>query len=287
VQGAKLRVVPKLKTALRVVREILRNPRRLTRVIDPTPPTPREAIQNYFNRPPALPQIDLLDLFSGLDETISPYSYLEGQAMPTDIALLKGLARQRPGCRYLEIGSWRGESLANVATVCAECVAITLSAAEMRDAGYPESAIACEGFFSRGVANVRFIERNSRTFDFRQFGRYFDLIFVDGDHSPEAVRDDTRAAFSVLRNENSVIVWHDYALTPESVNWPTLEGIRKGLPPDKLDSVFHISNTLCAAFFGNTPFAARPVPFPQMPDKTFDIRLRGRHIEPQRLKTVS
>ena len=273
--------MPKLKIAFRIVREILRDPRRLTRVIDPTPQTSKEVIQSYFNRRQGLPQIDLLDLFPRLDETISPYSYLEGQALPTDIALLKGLARQRPGCRYLEIGSWRGESLANVATVCAECVAVTLSSAEMREAGYPKSAIACEGFFSRGVVNVRFIEHNSRTFDFSQFGPYFDLIFIDGDHSPEAIRDDTRAAFSVLRNENSVIVWHDYALTPESVNWPTLEGIRQGLPPDKLDSVFHISNTLCAAFLGNVPFAAKPVAFPQMPDKTFNIRLSGRRIESQ------
>lgn len=266
-------------TALRVIREILREPRRLTRVIDPTPPTPREAIQSYFHRAPGLPQIDLLDVLPELDETISPYSYLEGQALPTDIALLKGLARQRPACRYLEIGSWRGESLANVATVCAECVAVTLSAEEMRDGGYPETAIACERFFSRGIANVRFIEHNSRTFDYSQFGPYFDLVFIDGDHSPEAVRDDTRAAFSVLRNENSMVVWHDYGLTPETVNWPTLKGIQQGLPPDKLDSVFHVSNTLCAVFLGDARFTPKLIPYPRMPDMVFDIRLRCQRIK--------
>src|ERR1700719_3581279 len=104
----------KLKTSLRILREIVREPRRLTRVLEPPPPTPKEIWRDFFNRPPGLPQIDLLELLPGLDETISPYSYLEGQALPTDIALLKGLARKRPGCRYLEIGSWRGESLANM-----------------------------------------------------------------------------------------------------------------------------------------------------------------------------
>jgi predicted O-methyltransferase YrrM len=271
--------MPKFKTALQIMRAILSDPLRLTRVIDPTPLTPREATEKYFKRPPGLPQIDLLDLLPGLDETISPYSYLEGQALPTDIALLKGLAKQRPGCRYLEIGSWRGESLANVASVCAECVAITLSAAEMRDIGYPETAISCESFFSRDVTNVHFIRHNSRTFDFRRFGRYFDLIFIDGDHSLAAIRDDTRAAFSVLRDENSVIVWHDYGLTPESVNWATLTGIREALPPDKLDCVFHVSNTLCAAFLGNASFTAKVAPYPQIPDKVFDIRLRSRRMK--------
>jgi predicted O-methyltransferase YrrM len=226
-----------------------------------------------------LPQIDLLELFPEFDETVSPYSYLEGQALPTDIALLKGLARKRPGCRYLEIGSWRGESLANMATVCAECVALTLPTAEMVKTGYSQSAVACEGFFTRGTANVRFIKHNSKTFDFSQFATYFDVVFIDGDHSPEAVKADTQGALSVLRNENSVIVWHDYGLTTEMVNWPTLEGIRLGLPREKWDSVFHVSNTLCAILLNNSVLPTKTAAFPQMPDKTFDIRLRCRRIE--------
>ena len=167
-----------------------------------------------------------------------------------------------------------------MATVCAECVAITLPAAEMLEIGYSESAVACEGFFTREVTNVRFIKHNSKTFDFSQFGRYFDLVFIDGDHSTEGVKADTRGALSVLRDENSVIVWHDYGITTEMVNWPTLEGIRLGLPPEKRNSVFHVSNTLCAILLNNSVLPARTVTFPQIPDKTFDVRLRGRRIDP-------
>jgi predicted O-methyltransferase YrrM len=271
--------MPKLKTGLRILREIAREPRKLTKVLEPNPPTQQEIWRDFFNRRPGLPQIDLLELLPGLDETISPYSYLEGQASPTDIGLLKGLARKRPGCRYLEIGSWRGESLANMATVCAECMALTLSVEEMLEIGYSESAIACEGFFTHGTNNVRFIKQNSRTFDFSQFGKYFDLVFIDGDHSPDGVKADTLGALSVLRDENSVIVWHDYGLTTEMVNWPTLEGIRLGLPREKWDSVFHVSNTLCAILLNNSILPAKTVGFPQMPDKTFEIRLRGRRID--------
>lgn len=268
--------MPKLKTALRILREVARDPKRLNRLIDPNPisrSSPKPPMAEFFNRPPGLPQIDLLDLLPGLDEIVAPYSYLEGQALPTDIALLKGLAKQRPNCRYLEIGSWRGESVANLAKVCHECVAVTLSASEMRLLGYPESAVASEGFFSRGLPNVRFIKQNSKTLDFGQFGKYFDLVFIDGDHSVEGVANDTRAALSVLRNESSVVVWHDYGFTPECVNWQTLEGIRQGLPPDKLNAVFHVSNTICAVLLENSNLPAKTQVFPQMPNKTFTIRL--------------
>jgi len=36
-----------------------------------------------------------------------------------------------------------------------------------------------------------------------------DFIFVDADHSFEAVRNDTQNAFSMLATKG-VIVWHDY-----------------------------------------------------------------------------
>jgi hypothetical protein len=270
--------VLRIRTAFQIASQLLEDPRRLGRVIDPDRLKQREAVQRFFDRPGGLLQIDLLDLLPGLDETVSPYSFLEGQASPVDIALLKGLARQRPGCRYLEIGCWRGESLANLASVAAECVCVTLSAEEMREAGYPEAAIRCEGFFSRDLPNVRLVPHNSRTLNFGQFAPGFDLIFIDGDHSVEAIRNDTRAAFSVLRNEESVIVWHDYGITEELVNRKTLEGIRQGCTAEQFKRVFHVSNTLCAAFLNGRPIEGRREPFPQNPDKTFNIRLTAKRF---------
>jgi hypothetical protein len=74
-------------------------------------------------------------------------------------------------------------------------------------------------FFSEGIPNIRYIEHNSRTYDFSKLGERFDLIFVDGDHTCEGVRSDTANVFNLLRDENSVIVWHDYAFIPELVRW--------------------------------------------------------------------
>ena len=282
----------KFQTAVQIVRTVLSNPTSLRRIlhepIAPTPESPRpvsdarpvsmkDAIESYFKRSPGLPQVDLLDFLPGLDETIAPYTYLEGQALPTDMALLKGLARRMPNCRYLEIGSARGESMANVASVAAECVAINLPAAEMAAMGYPPAAIALEGMFSKQLANVRTICHNSQTYDYSVMQRSFDLIFIDGDHSQAGVAIDTRSAFPLLRDENSVIVWHDYCDTPEMENSAVFNGIRDGCTVEQFKNVYHVSNTLCA-MYTRRACKSRMAEFPARPDKVFVVRLTARRI---------
>jgi hypothetical protein len=258
----------KLSTAISIIRTLARNPRRLIRVLGDAE---QGTMGAWFVQEPGLPQVDILELLPALSETIDPYSYLEGQGLPTDIALLKGLARRYEECRYLEIGSWRGESLANVASVCKDCVSLTLSRDELRNMGCPETMIACEGFFTNDLSRIRVIHHNSQTFDFSIIGR-FDLIFIDGDHSRAGVCADTRSAFSLLKSDRSIIVWHDYGLTPERVNWTVLNGIRDGCPPEKMKNIYHVSNTLCA-IFTTEALQADLKPYPQVPDKTFTVHV--------------
>jgi predicted O-methyltransferase YrrM len=43
-----------------------------------------------------------------------------------------------------------------------------------------------------------------------------DLVFVDGDHSFDAVLADSRSAFDLIR-PGGVVVWHDYRVIAEGV----------------------------------------------------------------------
>ena len=63
----------------------------------------------------ALKQIRLLDLMKSEEVIVSPYAFLSGSSLATDFALLQLLCRQYQVKDYLEIGTWRGESAANVA----------------------------------------------------------------------------------------------------------------------------------------------------------------------------
>jgi len=232
----------------------------------------KDHVMKRYGYEHGLPTTDLLDLFPNFAETVEPYSFLEGTSLPIDLALLKALARNYEHCRYLEIGTWRGESVANVASIADQCVSINLSGDEMRQRGLSKEFIDVHRFFSKNFKNISHIGHDSHSFDFSVFKKKFDLIFIDGDHTYKSIKIDTQNAFKLLRNIDSVIVWHDYGFSPERVRWSVLAGILDGCPKEKRKNLFHISNTLCAIYI-NRNFKTTFTAFPQMPNKSFKVKL--------------
>ena len=236
----------------------------------------KDRVERMHGLKNGLPTLDLLDLFPDFEEQVSPYAFLEGGSTTIDLALLKALARRYDACRYFEIGSWRGESVANVASVAKECISLSLSDDEMRQAGWNDRYVATAKFFSRHLKNVVHIGHNSRTFDYTPYLGTCDLVFIDGDHSYDGVRADTEHAFRLLRDDRSAIVWHDYMRTSEeNVEWGVVGGLLDGAPKEAVRHIYHVSNTLCALYIkGNFRTATAVVP--AIPDKAFDVRIAAR-----------
>ncbi|HOO99618.1 MAG TPA: class I SAM-dependent methyltransferase [Bacteroidales bacterium] len=222
-----------------------------------------------------LPTVDLCELFPCFSETVHNYTYLDGTSLPVDIMLLKSLARQYERCAYLEIGSWRGESLSNIYEVTDDCTSVTLSEAEMLQIGKNINYAKVHGIFTKNLKDLKTIEQNSRSFDFGSLNRKFDLIFIDGDHSYEGVLNDTRKTLSLRRNSKSVIVWHDYGMSTEMVRYSVLAGILDGIPKELHQNLYHVSNTLCAVYIENGSFNTYFTNFPSTPNKVFTIEMRA------------
>ena len=221
-------------------------------------------------------EIDILDLFPDFNETIEPFSHLYGTSLPIDLAILKLFAKRFNECTYIEIGSWRGESLANLSPVCRKCTSISLSDDEMRKIGLSEDVIKMQRFYSKNLSNVEHLTGDSTKFDFSKIGK-FDLIFVDGDHRYEAVKSDTANAWNLRKNEQSIIVWHDYTEQYEHINWEVLAGNLDGSPADMHGQIYHISNSLCAVYL---PFAIASYDqkYPAYPNKSFSVSISGKKV---------
>lgn len=228
-------------------------------------------IKNYGLKN-GLPEIDIKDLFSQFDETVYPFSHLYGTSLPIDLAIIKKIAQGFKDCEYLEIGSWRGESLANLSPVCKRCVSISLPDDMMRSLGMSEKIIGMQRFFSKDLPNVTHIGADSTKFDYSTLGK-FDVIFVDGDHRFEAVKSDTENVFKLLKDENSVIIWHDYTEHYELIDWEVFAGILAGTPKDKVGKIYHIRNSLCAIYL-NKEIKSTAMDFPVRPDKAFEVKIK-------------
>ena len=197
----------------------------------------------------ALKEIRLQEFMEKGEVSVDPFSFMEGGSLPTDLALLRLMAKQFDHCKYFEIGTWRGESVANVAAVADECMTMNLSADEMKNLGMAQDYIDQHAMFSKGMPNVIHLDGNSQEFNFKGLNKKFDLIFIDGDHHYENIKKDTENVFRHLVHENTIVVWHDYSWQPSNIRFETMAAILSGIPEQMHQHIYSVRNTLCAVFF--------------------------------------
>jgi predicted O-methyltransferase YrrM len=263
----------KLSRALSALAFLIRHPSSILRVYADSDAHKKEVVRKY-KLEKGFPVVDIHELTGKIDETISPYSFLDGTSTPLDLVLLKCLSNKFPGGDYLEIGTWRGESVVNVAASGINCITFNLSTAELRRRNVDEKIIALQGFYSTHDTAIKHVYGDTGNFDFNSLNKKFDLIFIDGDHSFELVKNDTAKMFKLLKNENSVIVWHDYGTTPEDIRWEVLHGILKATPESLRKNLYRVSNTLCAIFIrGN--FKTYYSEFPETPRHNFSVHIKS------------
>ena len=130
----------KISKAFQAFRLLIRNPWLLNKVLEEDKYWKNE-VNNKFGFRYGLPVIRAEELFGDFSETIDPFAFLDGGSLPTDLALLKKLARRIPHCSYFEIGTWRGESVANVASVAEICFTLNLPENEMKNMGLNQQYI--------------------------------------------------------------------------------------------------------------------------------------------------
>jgi predicted O-methyltransferase YrrM len=257
--------------ALKAMGYIIRNPYLLNNILNDEIFFRRTFLKE-FALYGSLKQVPLQQMMIEDEIIIEPYGYLGGSSLPTDFALLQSLCRSRNVEDYFEIGTWRGESAANVAPFVKNCYTLNLGDDDLRKLGHKESYVLNHRHFSKDIPNITHLFGNSQQFNFRKLGKKFDLIFVDGDHHTESVEIDTRIATSLLKNSESVIVWHDALSDPGTPRYEVLLGIFRGLPENMRSRVYLVENTLCAMYLPEN-IAFEEYGENKIPEKYFRISL--------------
>lgn len=262
----------KIQKLTKALGRIIRHPYLLNLVLNDESSNKEDVIKRYGLKD-GLPVVEINTLFPDFHEIANPYAYLSGATMPIDIALLKALAKRQEVENYFEIGTWRGESVANVAEVARHCVTLNLPKDDIVKLTDDRRYADLHCIFSKDLNNVEQIWGNSLSYDFSTHIGKYDMVFIDGDHHYDSVRKDTETAFKLLNNDKSIIVWHDYCLDPETIRWDVLVAILDGTPYEKRKHIYHVSNTLCAVYIPEDLPTHKLVPY-ETPQKYFIIDIK-------------
>lgn len=264
----------KFGKALKAFAAIARKPYLLNLVLDRDEEWQKYIAKKYPGKENGFNLVDPLTLFPDFNFLVEPYAFLDGGSLPTDLGLLMKFADSIENCSYFEIGTWRGESVANVARFASTCYTLNLTDDELRHLGMSEAYIAQQGLFSKSLDNVVHLRGNSLEFDFSSIGKKFDLIFIDGDHHHAAVRHDTMQVFRHLVHENSVVIWHDVAHNPEQPRYEVIAGILDGISQELHDKIFHLSHSKSAFYSGRTHPSSKPE-FPLQSGTSFRVKVNS------------
>ncbi|MEA3463010.1 MAG: class I SAM-dependent methyltransferase [Bacteroidota bacterium] len=261
----------KIKKAIKALWWIFRKPVLLNRVL-----TDEDSWQSYVEKrhplPGGLPVVEMDQLVASGPIVLGPMTYLDGGSLPTDMMLLAGLAEGIENCAYFEIGTWRGESVATIAPRAASCYTLCLSDADMLKRGMHPLTIESHRQFSRDLENVTQLRGDSRSFNYKQLNKKFDLIYIDGDHHYDVVKSDTENIFRHLVHEKSIVVWHDYGFHPDQVRYEVMSAILDGVGPERADRIYHVAHTKSAIFTGEK-MPSGPADFPVVPESYFNTTI--------------
>jgi SAM-dependent methyltransferase len=178
----------------------------------------------------------------------------DGNVSGYELLVLASLVRKAQPRRCFEIGTFDGRTTLNLAANAPEDATIVTLDLPPKELGKTSFAVAPgdEQFIDKPASGARFqgtphaarirqVFGDSATFDYTPYEETMDLVFVDGAHSYEYVKSDTRAALRLLKPGGGMILWHDYSSPYWKGLTRALNELRNEIP--ELATMRHIRGT--------------------------------------------
>jgi len=176
--------------------------------------------------PTILPMVTVDDLVAQPQAvTICHAEARDGNVSLLELVLINQLVAGRRPMRLFEIGTFDGRTTLNMAcNAPPEAVVMTLDLPrdlidqtalpiEDRERMHIDKPGSGELFRGHRVEErILQLHGDSARFDFTLYLGTLDLVFIDGSHHHDYVRNDTRIARQLLRPRGGMILWHDYGV---------------------------------------------------------------------------
>ncbi len=166
-----------------------------------------------------------------------------------DYAFLRAIVMKYHLKKYLEIGTYIGESLKAISDLCQKCYSITVP----NDSTYSMTRTCKKANFpdySGRLAddmNVQHFYCDSKKFEWSQVPQDIDLYFIDGDHSYRGVFFDTRNVFT-HKKADSIVIWHDFKNANLGVAHSEVAVAVKDAIGEAFDNVYCVDNNMCGIY---------------------------------------
>ena len=210
----------------------------------------KESIEIYYPIEDLL-EINLGHFFYKCDFNIKldKLTFFQGGSTILDYAFLQAIAKKFKRKKYLEIGSFMGESIKCLSVVCDECVSISLEDQELDQLFFSKHKSNFGSYFMNNICNVKQIKGDSKKINFKEISFEPDFVFIDGDHSYEGVFNDTQKIFDLIDYNETIVVWHDFrkAITKE-IRTETVKAVFDALDEKYKKNIFICDNNLCGIY---------------------------------------
>lgn len=163
--------------------------------------------------------IQEVELNSEVEISISCLKSEMGDMPLIDLIALLSLVRQEKAEFVFEFGTWRGRTTLNLAknikkTGKVYTLDIPLEkqpALSLAPEDYSYFKWSQKKLYQGTKEEQKIVEilEDSFLFNPEEFKEFFDLVFIDGSHSYEYVKNDTQKGLYMLKRKG-VICWHDY-----------------------------------------------------------------------------
>lgn len=205
----------------------------------------------------SLPKISIEDLVpTEINAVVVERQHVDGNVSENEIEIISRIVAYLKPQAMFEVGTFDGRTTINMALnapadahvytldLPAEQINLTTyklaTVGEYSDINYVLKAESGARYKQKtGSEKITQLFGDSATFDYSPYAQSMDLVFIDGSHVREYTKNDTEAAFSMIK-AGGIILWHDYASV-----WPDVTAVLDEYGAKGFD-IKHIEGTTLA-----------------------------------------